>query len=251
MPNDVVTDGMELVVTPETTPASTTETQTTETPVVETPATPPTDWRAKQREDASLNAHIQAEIARSKARDDRRALRNTANTAVTTADAAAAMEVSRRIAAEVDDEEVAVTAWRKSADKIQPLLERLLRIDSTGQATDPFYVALHNAVGRAEMDRRYDEDPAAFYDWAEDQIAERKLDARLKKSTAALTAGIKSDAENAALKGAPAPLSGGGGSPGTVSLDQYNSDAATRRKLQSTPEGRKQIDAMMARAARE
>ncbi len=233
---------------------STTDTQTAVVePVVtaEPAATAPTDWRVKQREDASLNAHIQSEIARVRARDDRRALRTTAQTAVTTRNADAALEVSRQIAAEQDDEEVSDSAWRKSADQIQPLLNRMLRINASGQATDPFYVALHQATGKAEMDRRYDADPAAFYDWAEEQISEAKLEARLKKVVPALTKGIQSDAENAALRGAPSPLSGGTGGSSVITLDQYNADPAVRRKLQATPAGRAQIDAMMARASKD
>lgn len=249
MPDDITVVSPSTETTEAAAPeSSTTDTQTTETPVVETPVAPvtPTDWRAKQREDATLNAHIQSEIARVRARDDRRSLRATAKTAVESENVNDALEVARRVASEVDEDEAHDTAWRTAANKVQPHLERLLKLDSSGQATDPHYVALHALVGKAEMDRRYDENPAAFVDWAEDKILDMRVEARMKKALPALAKGIASDAENAALRGVSTPLTGTAGA-GRLTSEQYNSDPALRKKLQSTPEGRKQIDAMMAR----
>lgn len=261
---ETVVSGSTETAATESAASSTTDTQTAETPTTvesSTPTAPPTDatpqekrdWRKEQRENADLNAYIQSEIAKARARDERRALKSTAKTAVETENVDVALDIARRIAAEpdeVDEDQQRSTAWQAKADKIAPHLERLLKLDATGQATNPYYVKLHQSVGKAEMDRRYDEDPEAFFDWADDQIQDMKLDEKLKKVAPSMARAIASDQTAEALKGMPTPLTGGTGGSGAVTVAQYNSDPALRAKLRSTPEGRKQIDEMMARASR-
>lgn len=255
----VVSSGTEST-TPEVAAASTTDTQASEstaessTPTSETPAEKQEriDWRQKQREDPDLNAYIQSQLARDRQKRERQALKSTAKQAVETENVDTALEIARRIAAEpdeLDEDSQRDQRWVTKANNIKPHLDRMLRMDATGQVTNPYYIKLHQATGKAEMDRRYDADPEAFYDWAEDQIQEMKLDERVKKVAPGMAKAMAADATHAALQGVQSPLTGGTGGSGSVSIDQYNSDAALRARLRSTPDGIKQINEMMRRAS--
>jgi len=224
------------------------------------PATPPEnqsaqeriDWRRKQREDAELNAHVQSEIAKARTRWQRQQLRATAQHAAQNEDADSALHVARQIAQEQDEPEegeVRDADWAKAAERVQPQLERLLQIDKDGRATNPYYVKLHQQVGREAMDKKYAEDPAAFVGWVDDQIMEMRVDEKLKKVAPALARGMATDEVHKQLRGMGTPLTGGAAGGGALTLEKYSADPALRRKLQSTPEGRAQIDAMMARAS--
>lgn len=184
------------------TESTATETTATSTPESTTEQSRP-DYRRLQREDPDLNAHIQRELAKARKSWERNQLRSTAKSAVETEDADTALKLAAQIASETDDEDEDsghTAQWSASAAKVRPHLDRMLRLDSTGQVTNPHYVALYNKVGKAEMDRRYAEDPEAFLDWASDQIDEIKFDATLKKRAPSLYQSGKADAENAALR---------------------------------------------------
>jgi len=100
------------------------------------------------------------------------------------------------------------------------------------------------------LKEKYAEDPVAFVGWVDDQIMEMRVDEKLKKVAPALARGMASDEVHKQLRGMGTPLTGGANGGGALTPDRYYSDPDLRKKLQSTAEGRKQIDDMMARAAR-
>jgi len=257
-PTDVVSEATEAApsgepssLEPQTEGASNQEQPQATTQPTEPPKETP-DWRKRQREDAELNAHIQSEIAKARTRWQRQQLRATAQHAAQNEDADSALHVARQIAQEQDEPEegeVRSADWARAADRVQPQLERLLQINKDGQATNPYYVRLHQQVGRAEMDKKYAEDPAGFVNWVDDQIMEMRVDEKLKKVAPALARGMATDEVHKQLRGMGTPLTGGAAGGGALTLEKYSADPALRRKLQSTPEGRAQIDAMMSRAS--
>lgn len=210
------------------------------------------DWRRIQREDADLNAHVQSEISKARTRWQRQQLRATAKSAADSENADAALDIARTIAQEQDepDENEAHDAdWSRSADRVQPQLERLLQIDKDGRATNPHYVALHQREGKAAMDKRYAEDPVGFVNWVDDQIMEMRVDAKVKKVAPSLAGAMATDEANARLRGMPLPLGGSNSANGALTLQSYEGMTfEQRQKLRK--ENPRLIDEMIARAAR-
>ena len=262
-PSDVVSGATEAPVSQEpSSPDTQTSGQQPDTEVSsDAPATeqkaPTTqekkDYRQLLRDDPDFNAFHQSELKKALNRIERQRLRATAKSATDNEDADAALHVARQIAAEQDEPdegEAQSAAWMTAANRVQPQLERLLQLDKDGRATNPYYVRLHQQIGRAEMDKKYAEDPVAFVGWVDDQIMEMRVDEKLKKVAPALARGMASDEVHKQLRGMGTPLTGGANGAGALTPDRYYSDPDLRKKLQSTAEGRKQIDDMMARAAR-
>lgn len=238
----VVSSGTETSAVADT--SSTTSTQTEDTTVASTESTTEQtaqerkDYRRLQKEDADLNSHVQKEIARARARWEKQQLKATAKTAVDQGDTVTALSLAQRIASEPDevDEDDSTghsVQWQQKANKVQPHLERLLRIDDNGQATNPYYVKLFEKVGQKDLDARYAKDPGGFVDWLDDQLTDLRVDDMLRKKAPSLYEAGKLDGQNSALAGAPKPLNGtaaGGGkrwtpeSAGKLSPAEYRAN---------------------------
>ncbi len=210
------------------------------------------DWRRKQREDAELNAHVQSEISKARTRWQRQQLRAAAQNAAQNQDADTALQIARHVAQEQDepeDGEVQDVNWARAADKVQPQLERLLQLDGDGRATNPYYVRLHQQLGRAAMDKRYADDPVGFVSWVDDQIMEMRVDEKLKKVAPALAGAMAQDEAHSRLRGMPTPIGGSNSANGSLTLQQYEGMTfEQRQKLRK--ENPRAIDDMIARAAR-
>jgi hypothetical protein len=253
MPEDPTVVSGDIETSSQTEP-STTESETggTEQPPEQATVQERIDWRKKQREDAELNAHVQSEIARARTRWQRQQLRATAQHAAQNEDADTAMAVARHVAQEQDEPEegeVRSVDWARAADRVQPQLERMLQLDSEGRATNPYYVQLHQKVGRAEMDKKYAEDPVQFVNWVDDQIMEMRVDEKLKKVAPALAGAMAQDDAHARLRGMPQPLGGSNSANGSLTLEMYEGMTfEQRQKLRQT--NPRAIDDMIARAQR-
>lgn len=240
-PSEPSSDGTETAVTAETA----TETQPTLQERI--------DWRAKQREDAELNAHVQSEIAKARTRWQRQQLREHAKAATEANDPNYSRYVAQQVAAEQDEpsdeSEPHDVNWSQAADRVQPQLERLLQLDGQGQATNPYYVALHKREGRAAMDKRYAEDPVGFVNWVDDEIMEMRVDAKVRKVTPSVAGAMAQDEAHTRLRNQTAPLGGSNSANGAITLDQYNDMTFTERQ-ELRKKNPRAIDDMIARAAR-
>jgi len=212
------------------------------------------DWRRKQREDAELNAHVQSEIARARTRWQRQQLREHAKAATAANDPNYSRYVAQQVAAEQDEPDEGDAAphdadWARAADRVQPQLERLLQLDGEGRATNPYYVALHQRLGRAAMDKRYAEDPVGFVSWVDDQIMEMRVDEKVKKVAPSLAGAMAQDEAHSRLRGMPTPIGGSASANGALTLERYEGMTFDeRQKLRK--ENPRAIDEMIARAAR-
>ncbi len=211
------------------------------------------DWRRKQREDTDLNAHVQSEIARARTRWQRQQLREHAKAAAAADDPNYSRYVAQQVAAEQDEPDEDSPAhdadWAKAADRAQPQLERMLQLDADGRATNPYYVALHNKVGRKEMDAKYAEDPIGFVNWVDDQIMEMRVDEKVKKVAPSLAGAMAQDEAHSRLRGMQTPIGGSGTSGGPLTVERYSEMTyAERQKLRK--DNPRAIDEMIARAQR-
>ena len=216
------------------------------------PAKDRPDWRKLQREDAELNAHIQSEISKARTRWQRQQLRATAQQAAQNEDADTALAITRHIAQEQDEPDESDTRdahWAQSADRVQPQLERLLQLDKDGLATNPYYVQLHQRVGRSEMDKRYAADPVAFVHWVDDQIMEMRVDEKVKKVAPSLAGAMAQDEAHRQLRGMPTPLGGSNSANGALTLESYEAMTFEQRQ-KIRKENPRAIDDMIARSAR-
>jgi hypothetical protein len=245
------------IETPSQTEPSPTETETEgdeQQPESQTPQEK-IDWRRKQREDVELNAHVQSEIARARTRWQRQQLREHAKAATEANDPNYSRYVAQQVAAEQDESDEGDGSqphdadWAKTADRVQPQLERMLQLDSDGRATNPYYVALHQRVGRAAMDKRYAEDPIGFVNWVDEQILEMRVDEKVKKVAPSLAGAMAQDEAHARLRGQPVPIGGSASANGALTLERYEGMTfEERQKLRK--ENPRAIDDMIARAAR-
>lgn len=257
MTDDVVSGATETTLERE---PSSDDTQTEgEQPQEQEQAAPkePVNWRQRQKEDAELNAHVQKEIARARTRWQRQQLRNSARAVAEANDPEAALGLAQHFANQEDDDDDEdgtpgeyTNDPRKIAliEQAQPHIERLLRLEN-GRATNPYYIALYQRVGGAEMDRRYAANPVEFANWVDDEIMDMRVSERVNKVGPSLAAAKATDDAHQRLRGMQTPL-GGGTTGGTVlTLEAYDRmTPAERREL-----GRKNpraIDEMIARASR-
>lgn len=203
--------------------------------------------------EAEFNVERQRDLARARTRWQRQQLREHAKAATEANDPQYSRYVAQQVAAEPDEEaddgETHDANWSQSADRIQPQLERLLQLDAQGQATNPYYVALHKREGRAAMDKRYAADPVEFVNWVDDQIMEMRVDAKLKKVAPSMAAALAQDEAHTRLRNQTAPLGGSNTANGTMTLEGFQSMTfAERAKFRR--ERPRDYDDIIARAAR-
>ena len=260
MPETTVVSGATETapVTAEPSSASTQTTPTEGAEPVEQTAAPKTAAEKKRLRDlikedpelaAEYNAEVQKANAKAQKRWERQQLKLDAKAAVDADDPEAAIGIARHVATEPDDDDETpdpTAGARKAA---------ALNADKAFLA-DPDYAELFNSDGGKDtIQKLFKEiaDPDALKTRlrAEGRRLAIKREVRdaIKASLPDIQKAAHEEAVNTTLKDLPVPLSGNAGVAGGVTLDRYNSDQGLRRKLQSTPEGRKQIDDMMARAA--
>jgi hypothetical protein len=244
-PADAVSGATETPVE-ETEQSSSTDTQASEEQ--EAPAVK-ADYRKLHREDPDLNAYIQSELAKARNKWERQQVRTRAAQIVEAGDKDAALDVTRYVANEQDEDEQVDTAWADKAERVQPQLDHLLRLNAQGQATNEWYIRVHQKYGKAEMDKRYAADPLEFLNWVDDEIQDMRVEAKLKKVAPSLAEAMATDQVNRQLAKAGAPLTGGAGSGTGLSPEQWEAMTWQQRQeiRQKNP---KQIDDMVARYSR-
>lgn len=256
-PSAVVTGAEGSAAPPaEAAPASTPDaTVPTEGPEAKQPT--PDPWESvkdhpdvKRRIEEEVQKRADALAQKRIAAEKRRDLKQRATRAVTSEDADTALEVAKQIAAEPDEDDDRpawqTPAWREKLDAVQPYLNRLLK--------RPEYEALY-AAKRADMDALYGRDPEAFAEWVDEETlglrVKTAVGAAVGPAANALAKGITTEQVAQALQHVPVPLSGGGGANGALSWARYEAMSwDEKHALRATPEGRRQIDEMIARETR-
>lgn len=183
------------------------------------------------REDPAYNAEFQRELSRAISRRERAATREAARSATAAGDKDAAATVAARVAQEQDDDDdEGDHGWSPEKlaklERVRPQLELLMDLDEQNQAHDEWYIRVYERVGKADIDRRLNEDPQAFARWLRNETDKE----RLKSLAPSLAGAIKADEDNARLRRAPAPLTGGAGGGGSLTLSRYESMSPQERR---------------------
>lgn len=205
-----------------------------------------TDWQKAQHEDPTLKAYIDDAIARARASDRNKARRDKARAAVSSTDQAeaarAALDVARDLAAEEVPEETNTAKWREKKDKVLPFLDRMTDTDE--------YADLWKKHGKAEMDKRFFDDPEKFADWVFNEVTEARVNKRADKRAMDLAKAMSAEQTSDALRNLPTPIGGsmGGNATGGMTLDRLMSMSAGER-IKWKRENASQYDALVASLA--
>lgn len=171
----------------------------------------PTDWRARIKEDPELAKVIQEEANRifQKSRDrERRAQAKKLAQEVDTAPdtetrAAKAAELAKIVATEEDPEERDNAEFLTKARTAETAIARLRNTDE--------YADVWNKHGKAEMDRRWHQDPEAFADWIWEQVTDLRAERRARGKADTLSEAKATDIVNQRLRNLPTPMTGATG----------------------------------------
>jgi hypothetical protein len=241
---------------PSSTDTQTSSTESTEATTSQPPAdaTPKekADWKARYRDDPDFRAFVDAENQRSNAKARKRWEREntklTAKDIVEKEDAEAALQFTKSVADSSDDDDDDEPGVPSKA-----IREKHNALVNDGFHETPEYRALWES-DRAGLTKAFNSKTLPqFKAWVRDQgietLVSKRVAEELKKQLPDRAKAEATQMTNEALKNVAVPLGGGGAPNGALTLERYNSDSALRAELRKTPEGRRKIDEMMARAA--